>query len=193
MTSLYSQILTLKWLAGPKCDCIGPWRGDWAGEGQVNSHLIVINASFTCSGVKVNPMQTQTIMSPLDEQLQGWFWTLLKVGIGALVGAKLHKKYYRTIHNEVYAYMLDRMSLGKYYGMLVNKKKAELFEPLHGLTVQKGRPLTVLDLGTGSGTNFKYMPDGTELMCVDPNPCFSRYLIKNSGIGVLWWVCGYTQ
>lgn len=108
--------------------------------------------------------------------MQFWFGNLLKVGMVALVATKLHKKY----HNNVYAYIVD--SYGKGYNKLMNKQKALLFEPLLGLTVQKGRPLTVLDLGAGSGTNFKYLPQGTEVVCVDPNPCFSSYLIGNAGI-----------
>lgn len=43
-----------------------------------------------------------------------------------------------------------------------------------------GRPLRVLELGSGSAANFAFYPRGTVIACVDPNPVCEDYLRKNA-------------
>ena len=37
-----------------------------------------------------------------------------------------------------------------------------------------------MEVGAGTGANFKYYPSGTDVVCVDPNPHFDSYLKSNS-------------
>merc|ERR1711915_1048035 len=37
----------------------------------------------------------------------------------------------------------------------------------------------ILEVGVGTGTNFQFYPDGTELTVVDPNPHFKSYYNNN--------------
>ncbi|XP_022084386.1 methyltransferase-like protein 7A [Acanthaster planci] len=39
--------------------------------------------------------------------------------------------------------------------------------------------LTVLEIGVGAGANFKYYPDGTSVIAVEPNKNFASYLEQN--------------
>ena len=48
------------------------------------------------------------------------------------------------------------------------------------MMVELNRPIEVLEIGAGSGANFKYYPKGTNIMCVDPNPYFDSYIKQNS-------------
>ncbi|KAJ8359503.1 hypothetical protein SKAU_G00160280 [Synaphobranchus kaupii] len=36
--------------------------------------------------------------------------------------------------------------------------------------------LRILEIGCGTGANFKYYPSGCKVICTDPNPHFQRYL-----------------
>ncbi|CAL1536603.1 unnamed protein product [Lymnaea stagnalis] len=61
-----------------------------------------------------------------------------------------------------------------------NKEKTLLFDQLQHLKQQSpNRTFKVLEIGVGSGMNFKYYPRGTEVTCVDPNPFHEQYVIKN--------------
>ncbi|KFM04254.1 Methyltransferase-like 7A, partial [Aptenodytes forsteri] len=37
--------------------------------------------------------------------------------------------------------------------------------------------LTLLEIGTGTGTNFQFYPPGCRLTCTDPNPNFRKFLL----------------
>ena len=39
--------------------------------------------------------------------------------------------------------------------------------------------LTVMEIGVGTGANFKYYPEGTAVVGIEPNPNFARYVEKN--------------
>lgn len=41
------------------------------------------------------------------------------------------------------------------------------------------KSIKILEIGVGSGTNFKYYPDGSHLVVVDPNPHFKQYYNEN--------------
>ncbi|KAF2367839.1 S-adenosyl-L-methionine-dependent methyltransferase [Trinorchestia longiramus] len=61
------------------------------------------------------------------------------------------------------------------------KFKKEVFDDL--LKEKPKRPsastLRILEVGVGTGTNFKFYPDGCHLVVVDPNPHFERYYNTN--------------
>ena len=59
-------------------------------------------------------------------------------------------------------------------------KRKRFFKDLHSISNQMARALCVLEIGAGPGSNFQYLPKGTNIMCLDPNPYFERHLKKNS-------------
>ncbi|XP_034539755.1 methyltransferase-like protein 7A [Notolabrus celidotus] len=61
------------------------------------------------------------------------------------------------------------------YNKKMHDKKMELFRSLPHFK-KPGKQLTVLEIGCGTGTNFKYYPAGCKVICTDPNPNFQRYL-----------------
>ena len=65
----------------------------------------------------------------------------------------------------------------------LRSKKLELFEPLFRRRDSSpddddddGRPLRVVEIGLGGGSNFDFYPDETEVVGVDPNPDYLQYL-----------------
>lgn len=55
--------------------------------------------------------------------------------------------------------------------------KKELFRHLPEFKKSAG-PLTILEIGCGTGTNFQFYPPGSKVTCTDPNPHFQKYLKK---------------
>merc|ERR1712112_657502 len=53
--------------------------------------------------------------------------------------------------------------------------KRDLFRNIYKFTGPDGT-LRLLEIGCGSGANFKFYPDGCTVICTDPNPHFERYL-----------------
>lgn len=67
--------------------------------------------------------------------------------------------------------------MSKMYNRKMHDKKKELFRSLASFK-PPGRPLTLLEIGCGTGTNFQYYPNGSKVICTDPNPQFQKYLTK---------------
>lgn len=55
-----------------------------------------------------------------------------------------------------------------------DKKKA-LFSGLVELK-KPGGTLSLVEIGCGTGTNFKFYPSGCKITCIDPNPHFEKFL-----------------
>ncbi|NXI40466.1 MET7A protein, partial [Galbula dea] len=64
------------------------------------------------------------------------------------------------------------------YNHKVYKQKRELFSTLSHFAGPSGQ-LRLLEIGTGTGTNFQFYPAGCCLTCTDPNPNFKHFLLKN--------------
>lgn len=64
------------------------------------------------------------------------------------------------------------------YNEQMHSKKRELFSNLAGFAGPSGR-LALLEVGCGSGANFKFYPPGCRVTCVDPNPNFEKFLIRS--------------
>ncbi|XP_072040372.1 thiol S-methyltransferase TMT1A-like isoform X2 [Amphiura filiformis] len=59
--------------------------------------------------------------------------------------------------------------------------KEELFSDMSELRESlKTENLTILEIGAGSGTNFKYFPSGSSVIALEPNPHFQKYLKRNA-------------
>lgn len=58
----------------------------------------------------------------------------------------------------------------------------ELFRPtqekiFNCLNQMPERPLKVVELGTGAGANFDFLPENTEIVCIDPNEYAKKDLL----------------
>ncbi|XP_027449368.1 methyltransferase-like protein 7A isoform X1 [Zalophus californianus] len=64
------------------------------------------------------------------------------------------------------------------YNEQMASKKRELFSNLQDFVGPSGK-LSLLELGCGTGANFKFYPPGCSVTCSDPNPNFEKFLIKS--------------
>uniref|UniRef100_U3CZ96 Methyltransferase-like protein 7A n=1 Tax=Callithrix jacchus TaxID=9483 RepID=U3CZ96_CALJA len=75
-----------------------------------------------------------------------------------------------------FPYFLMRFSV--MYNEQMASKKRELFSNLQEFAGPSGK-LSLLEVGCGTGTNFKFYPPGCRVTCIDPNPNFEKFLIKS--------------
>ncbi|XP_042355699.1 methyltransferase-like protein 7A [Plectropomus leopardus] len=61
------------------------------------------------------------------------------------------------------------------YNDKMHKAKRDLFRNL-GKFANSDGTLRLLEIGCGSGANFKFYPHGCTVTCTDPNPHFEKYL-----------------
>ncbi|XP_060244594.1 N6-adenosine-methyltransferase TMT1A-like isoform X1 [Meriones unguiculatus] len=64
------------------------------------------------------------------------------------------------------------------YNKYTASRKRELFSNLQEFAGPSGK-LSLLEVGCGTGTNFKFYPPGCRVTCVDPNPNFEKFLFKS--------------
>ncbi|KAF3826243.1 thiol S-methyltransferase TMT1A [Mirounga angustirostris] len=64
------------------------------------------------------------------------------------------------------------------YNQQMASKKRELFSNLQDFVGPSGK-LSLLEIGCGTGANFKFYPPGCSVTCSDPNPNFEKFLIKS--------------
>ncbi|XP_035681358.1 methyltransferase-like protein 7A [Branchiostoma floridae] len=101
----------------------------------------------------------------------------LGVPVGLYTFAKLNPDAASAYYKRGFAWACARSTESN------NKKLQELKQDMFtGLKEQDGgsSSLQVLEIGAGSGANFKYFPPGTSVIAVDPNPHFDQYLKENS-------------
>ncbi|CAJ1051111.1 methyltransferase-like protein 7A [Xyrichtys novacula] len=77
-----------------------------------------------------------------------------------------------------YIFPICQYRLADMYNKKMHDKKTELFRSLSEFK-KPGKHLTLLEVGCGSGANFKYYPAGSKVICLDPNPTFQSY-VKSS-------------
>lgn len=64
------------------------------------------------------------------------------------------------------------------YNDKMHKAKRELFRNVVKFASTDGS-LRLLEIGCGSGANFKFYPYGCTVICTDPNPHFHKYLRRS--------------
>ncbi|XP_045932366.1 methyltransferase-like protein 7A [Micropterus dolomieu] len=64
------------------------------------------------------------------------------------------------------------------YNDKMHKTKRELFRNV-GKFANTDGTLRLLEIGCGSGANFKFYPYGCTVICTDPNPHFEKYLRRS--------------
>ncbi|XP_053144330.1 putative methyltransferase-like protein 7A isoform X2 [Hemicordylus capensis] len=64
------------------------------------------------------------------------------------------------------------------YNKKMSAQKKELFSNLKDFASSTG-VLTLLEIGTGTGSNLQFYPIGCRITCTDPNPNFEKFLHRN--------------
>ncbi|XP_007935995.1 methyltransferase-like protein 7A [Orycteropus afer afer] len=80
------------------------------------------------------------------------------------------------ICKKFFPYFMARFTVT--YNEQMASKKRELFSNLQEFA-GPSRKLSLLEVGCGTGANFKFYPPGCRVTCVDPNPNFEKFLIKS--------------
>jgi len=63
------------------------------------------------------------------------------------------------------------------YDQRMSKRKRRLFDGMQQLTSEHGDGhIVVLEIGSGSGANFQYYPEGAHIICVERNSMFEAPL-----------------
>ena len=95
----------------------------------------------------------------------------------AVVGLYYFKKSDRSRRFE--AYLVTQIMAE--YGSRIATRKRQLFDDLESLKHARGDGrLVILEIGSGSGSNFVYYPVGSEVICVEPNEHFKATLYDNA-------------
>jgi len=59
----------------------------------------------------------------------------------------------------------------------MSRRKRRLFDGLQQLKASRGDGrLVILEIGSGSGANFQYYPDGSQIVCIERNSDFEQPL-----------------
>lgn len=106
----------------------------------------------------------------------------LAYGAGALAVTVLVYKYGSSTRHRFFAWICNKatnMGFVEY-----EKLKKTLLEPIanevsHDTKLREDKVINILEVGVGTGANFKYYPEGCHLVAVDPNPYFSQYYNEN--------------
>ncbi|KAJ6658064.1 hypothetical protein lerEdw1_001540 [Lerista edwardsae] len=77
---------------------------------------------------------------------------------------------------KIFPFFMARMTID--YNRKMGDKKKELFSNLTDFAGPTGE-LRLLEIGTGTGSNFQFYPRGCRVTCTDPNPHFSKFLEKS--------------
>uniref|UniRef100_Q3KRE2 Thiol methyltransferase 1A n=1 Tax=Rattus norvegicus TaxID=10116 RepID=Q3KRE2_RAT len=75
-----------------------------------------------------------------------------------------------------FPYFLKRFTV--MYNEQMATRKRELFSNLQEFAGPSGK-LSLLEVGCGTGANFKFYPPGCRVTCIDPNPNFEKFLFKS--------------
>ena len=79
----------------------------------------------------------------------------------------------------MYARMIDKVM--KNINRLVAKDKKELFAELELLNNRiEDRPMKILEIGAGSGMNFKYYPKNSTVVCIEPKSTAFNALLRGN-------------
>ena len=135
-------------------------------------------------------------MAPVDVEVHNIVWSYVVPILGAYIGYKLIKPYYLEVYKKCYAFFIHRMTIS--YNKKLGKVKTSLFSNLQAQQdkLSTGR-LTILDIGSGTGANFKFFPKNSDVICLDPNPYFESYLKSNQAefpdVNLKQFVVGYGE
>ncbi|XP_069614747.1 thiol S-methyltransferase TMT1A-like [Ranitomeya imitator] len=100
--------------------------------------------------------------------------------IAAVIMLPLHILNYLGIWDSVmkkyFPHFISRFC--ETYNRLMDDQKRKLFSNIADFS-GPSKELRLLEVGCGSGANFKYYPSGCKVTCLDINPNFEKFLSKN--------------
>ncbi|KAK3095604.1 hypothetical protein FSP39_016590 [Pinctada imbricata] len=100
----------------------------------------------------------------------------------------------RKRKKKVAAWMLSRLEGPM--NRATSKEKKDLFQDLNKLKRSSDRPITILEIGPGTGPNFSFYPKKLSVTCLDPNDEFNPYLLnkaRREGIRIEAIVRGFAE
>jgi len=115
-----------------------------------------------------------------DVNVFRWIILTLLLIVCWLIYRRVLRKSVRGMCKSIVARFMDKFQT-KYNERMYSRKKALLFDGLSQMATVAGRPLHVLEIGSGAGANFAFYPEGTTVSCLDPVPQFRDILMKNAG------------
>nr|XP_056719790.1 N6-adenosine-methyltransferase TMT1A-like [Euleptes europaea] len=108
-----------------------------------------------------------------------WLVLLLRTGV-QLLALPIYLLWYLGLWGpfckKAFPHIMARIAVG--YNEKMSTKKKELFSNLKNFAGPSG-VLTLLEIGSGSGSNFEFYPAGCRLICNDNNDNFSKFLHKS--------------
>ena len=78
------------------------------------------------------------------------------------------------IYNTGYAAFLAYFTV--LYNGVIEPEKRKLFQDLHEKAKTHKEPLRLLEVGAGSGANFKFYPKGVKMVCLEPKVEFASHM-----------------
>ena len=93
------------------------------------------------------------------------------------ISYRWRKSLYKACFSQFY-----RLFRRNVYDPAMDELKKDLFEDLHQTARKRVRSLKAIDISSGSGENFKYLPPSLDLTCFDPNGKHEASLRKNAGL-----------
>ncbi|KAL8163706.1 UNVERIFIED_CONTAM: hypothetical protein K2H54_034018, partial [Gekko kuhli] len=108
-----------------------------------------------------------------------WLVVLLRTGV-QLLASPIYLLWYLGVWGPFCkrAFPLLMVPVSVCYNWTMAAKKKKLFSNLKDFAGPSG-VLTLLEIGAGTGTNFKFYPAGCRLICNDKNDSFSKFLHKS--------------
>ncbi|MEE6471857.1 hypothetical protein FKM82_009398 [Ascaphus truei] len=83
---------------------------------------------------------------------------------------------WKSVSQRIFPYIMAKISV--IYNKKMESIKKDLFDNLCDFTGPSGE-LTLLEIGCGTGVNFKFYPCGCRVTCLDCNPNFQTFLSKS--------------
>ena len=78
------------------------------------------------------------------------------------------------IYNKSYAALLAYCTV--FFNDVIEPEKKKLFKDLHEKAKNEKEPLRLLEIGAGSGANFKFYPKGVKMVCLEPKVEFAPHM-----------------
>lgn len=85
-----------------------------------------------------------------------------------VISSRTYKKAF-AVHMNIFSRIHNRA---------VQKRKEEMFA--HMKETLKGIQGDILEIGAGTGANFEFLPEGSSVIALEPNPHMEPYLVENA-------------
>ncbi len=108
--------------------------------------------------------------------MQYYFVRGLFMFVCAIALLRYFRRFIKRLYNQIDAWFQVRMM--PFYNRRMATRKEKLFAELLPLSKLTKQRITILEIGSGGGSNLCYFPDNSFVMCIDPNPYFAKYVLR---------------